>query len=55
MLKELQNYLLILNDLRNQVKNLLDTFPDEALDWRRIEGEGDLATNSVATLLTSIF
>lgn len=54
MLKEVENYLLILNDLRNQVKNLLEKFPDEALDWRPIEGEGDLATNSATILVTHL-
>lgn len=54
MLKEVENYLLILNDLRNQVKNLLEKFPDEALDWRPIEGEGDLGTNSATILVTHL-
>ncbi|MDP2969951.1 MAG: DinB family protein [Deltaproteobacteria bacterium] len=54
MLKEVENYLLILNDLRNQVKNLLEKFPDEALDWRPIEGEGDPATNSATILVTHL-
>jgi hypothetical protein len=54
MLKEVETYLLILNDLRNQVKNLLEKFPDEALDWCPIEGQGVLAMNSAIILVTHL-
>ena len=50
MLKEVQAYLTKLADLRNQAKTLLDGLPPEALDWRPIRGEGELATNSLAVL-----
>lgn len=50
MLKEVQAYLTKLGDLRNQAKTLLEGLPPEALDWRPIQGEGDLATNSLAVM-----
>jgi uncharacterized damage-inducible protein DinB len=50
MLKEVQAYLTKLGDLRNQAKALLEGLPPEALDWRPIQGEGDLATNSLAVI-----
>jgi hypothetical protein len=50
MLKEVEAYLAKLGDLRNQAKALLEGLPPEALDWRPIRGEGDLATNSLAVL-----
>jgi uncharacterized damage-inducible protein DinB len=50
MLKEVEAYLTKLGDLRNQAKTLLEGLPTEALDWRPIRGEGDLATNSLAVL-----
>ena len=50
MLKEVQAYLTKLGDLRNQVKTLLEGLPPDALDWRPIQGEGELATNSLAVM-----
>ncbi|NWF55572.1 MAG: DinB family protein [Syntrophaceae bacterium] len=50
MLKEVEAYLAKLGDLRNQAKTLLEGLPPEALDWRPIQGEGELATNSLAVL-----
>jgi uncharacterized damage-inducible protein DinB len=50
MLKEIENYLSFLNDLRGQVKTLLDGLPKEALDWRPLDGQGELATNSLAVM-----
>jgi hypothetical protein len=50
MLKEIEIYLTVLSDLRNQIKTLLEQFPDQALDWRPIEGEGEMATNSAAVM-----
>ena len=50
MLKEVQIYLTKLGDLRNQAKALLEGLPPEALDWRPIQGEGELATNSLAVM-----
>jgi uncharacterized damage-inducible protein DinB len=50
MLQEVQAYLTKLGELRNQAKSLLDGLPAEALDWRPIRGEGELATNSLAVI-----
>ena len=50
MRKEIQVYLTRLGDLRHQVKTLLEGLPPEALDWRPIRGEGELATNSLAVM-----
>lgn len=50
MLKEIQGYLGKLSELSNQVKTLLEGLPPEALDWRPIQGEGELATNSLAVM-----
>ncbi len=54
MLKEIENYLSFLNDFRNQVKTLLEGLPKEALDWRPIDGEGELATNSLGVMATHL-
>ena len=50
MQKEIQAYLTRLGDLLAQVKTLLEGLPPEALDWRPIQGEGELATNSLAVM-----
>ncbi len=50
MIKEVQGYLATLNDLSGQVKNLLEGLPQEALEWRPIQGEGELSTNSLAVI-----
>jgi len=50
MLKEIENYLSFLNDLRGQIKTLLEGLPKEALDWKPLEGQGELATNSPAVM-----
>lgn len=50
MLKEVQAYLTKLDGLRNQAKALLEGLSPEALDWRPIQAEGELATNSLAVL-----
>jgi len=54
MLKEVQAYLTKLGDLRNQAKSLLDGLPAEALEWRPIRGEGELATNSLAAIVVHL-
>jgi len=54
MVKEIENYLSFLNDFRNQVKTLLEGLPKEALDWLPINGEGELATNSLAVMATHL-
>jgi uncharacterized damage-inducible protein DinB len=54
MLPEVQTYLTDLEELRGQVKSLLEGLPQEALDWRPIEGEGELATNSLAVVVVHL-
>jgi len=54
MLQEIQNYLTELDDLHNQVKGLLEGLPQQALDWRPVEGEGDLETNSLTVIATHL-
>ncbi len=54
MVEEIQDDLRELDDLRNQVKGLLEGLPQEALDWRPIGGEGELATNSLAVIVTHL-
>jgi len=54
MLNEVENYLLVLEHLRGQVRDLLVKFSAESLDWRPLEGTGDLATNSPAALVTHL-
>jgi len=50
MTAEIQNYLTDLKELRDQAKTLLEGLPQDALDWRPIQGEGELATNSLAVI-----
>lgn len=54
MLKEIETYLSFLNDLRGQIKTLLEGLPKEALDWKPLEGKGELATNSPAVMATHL-
>ena len=54
MVKEIQDSLNVLNDLRNQVKNSLDGLSREALDWRPTSSEGELATNSLAVIAAHV-
>lgn len=54
MVKEIEGYLSILNDLRDQVKKGLEGLPAEALDWRPTKGQGDLATNSMVSIATHL-
>jgi uncharacterized damage-inducible protein DinB len=51
---ELQSYLSMIEDLREQVRDLVANLPTEALNWRPIEGTGDHATNSLAVLAAHI-
>ena len=55
MLPEVHTYLTDLEELRKQVESLLEGLPQEALDWRPIEGEGELATNSLAAMVVHLF
>ena len=54
MNKEIRGYLTTLNELQDQIKSLLEGVPQEALDWRPIQGEGELATNSLAAVITHL-
>ena len=52
---ELENYLTMINDLREQVIDLIKDLPAEALNWRPIENAADEhATNSLAVLAAHI-
>jgi len=54
MTKEIQGYLTTMNEMREQVKSLLEGLPEEALDWRPIEGEGEWATNSLGVMVSHL-
>jgi uncharacterized damage-inducible protein DinB len=54
VLSELENYLQRIEDLRRQVSELISDLPEEALNWRPIEGEEDHTTNSLAALAAHI-
>ena len=54
MIKEIQGYLATLNELQDQIKSLLEGLPQEALDWRPIQGEGELATNSLGAIAAHV-
>ena len=50
MLKETEGYIGIIRELHGEIKKLIDQVPAESLDWKPIEGTGDLATNSMGAL-----
>jgi uncharacterized damage-inducible protein DinB len=54
MVPEVLAYLTDLEELRDQVKSLLEGLPQEALDWRPVEGEGELATNSLTAMVVHL-
>ena len=54
MTEEIQGYLTTMGEILDQMKSLLEGLPQEALDWRPIQGEGELATNSLAAMATHI-
>jgi hypothetical protein len=54
MEKEIQGYLSKIGELWGHVKEMLDGLPQEALEWRPIEGEGELATNSLAAMAAHV-
>ena len=54
MLSELENYRQRIADLRNQVRDLVDGLPVEALNWLPLEGSEDHATNSLAVLAAHV-
>jgi uncharacterized damage-inducible protein DinB len=54
MPSEVESYLERIEDLRSQVRELIADLPQEALNWRPVEGVGEHATNSLAVLTTHI-
>jgi hypothetical protein len=54
MIKEIQGYLTTMNELRDQIKTLLEGLTQEALDWQPFQGEGELATNSLGAIATHL-
>ena len=50
MTSELANYLQRIEDLRGQMADLVAGLPAEALNWKPIEGDGELGANSLASL-----
>lgn len=54
MLAELESCLERIEDLRGQVIRLIRELPDEALNWRPIEGQDEHTTNSPAVLAAHI-
>jgi uncharacterized damage-inducible protein DinB len=54
MQPEAAAYLERIEDVRGQVADLVRSIPDEALNWRPIDGADDHATNSVAVLATHL-
>ncbi|MFC1886464.1 DinB family protein [Thermodesulfobacteriota bacterium] len=54
MSTEIQHYINTLNELRDQVKQQIDGLSQEELDWRPIDAEGELSTNSLAVAAVHI-
>lgn len=54
MLPEIEQYLVMIEDLLDQVTNLVKGLSVEALNWRPIEGVNEHATNSLAVLAAHI-
>lgn len=54
MITELENYLHRIENLRGQIRDLIDGLPAEALNWRPIEGSDDHAMNSLAVMAAHV-
>ncbi len=54
MLREAAAYLERIEDLRGQIGKILQTLPQEALNWRPDESSEDHAMNSIAVLATHV-
>ena len=54
MLPEIEQYLTRIEDLHSQIADIVRHLTAEALNWRPIEGIGDMATNSLAVLVVHI-
>ena len=54
MLKEVEGCLQVLEGLRGEIKKTMEGLPRKALDWQPIQGEGDLATNSMTAMVVHL-
>jgi uncharacterized damage-inducible protein DinB len=54
MIKEIEGYLSILEDLRGQVKKGLEGLAQEGLDWRPLPEKGDGSTNALGAIATHL-
>ena len=52
--KEVQGYLTKIGELWGHIKEMLDGLPQEALEWRPFQGQGELATNSLAAIAAHV-
>jgi hypothetical protein len=52
--KEIQGYLEAMREMRDEIVKVLEGLPEEALDWKPIQGQGELATNSLAAMATHV-
>jgi uncharacterized damage-inducible protein DinB len=54
MINELENYQHRIENLRGQIRDIIDDLPAEALNWRPLENSDDHAINSLAVLATHV-
>lgn len=54
LLSELSNYLLRLDDLHSQIREIIAGVPVDGLNWRPFEGSGELQANSLAALTAHV-
>lgn len=54
LLPELNNYLLRLNDLHSQIREIIAGVPADGLNWKPFEGSGELQANSLAALTAHV-
>lgn len=54
MLPEIDQYLTRIEELHMQVADIIRSLSAESLNWRPIEGTGDMATNSLAVLVVHV-
>ncbi len=54
MLSEIENYGNRIESLHALIRDAIEGLPEEALNWRPVQGEGDHATNSLAVLVAHI-
>ncbi len=51
---EIQSCVTELREMWDHIKEQLDGLPQEALDWKPVQAEGDLATNSLGAIATHV-